>query len=100
MASFVMKSSSQGLLLLSLLVLLAFSVTHAPISGESIIVDGGRKSKMTMDANKAAVINDDIYNGCWPHDAGASNFCCSKDNLCWPSLTECAINCPCKVRCF
>ncbi|RCV30034.1 hypothetical protein SETIT_6G061500v2 [Setaria italica] len=94
-----MKRSSQGVLLLSL-VLMASSAIAAPISGESII-DGGRKSKMTtIGANKAAIIHDDdIFNGCWPHDAESSNVCCTKDNLCWPSLSECAINCPCKVRC-
>ncbi|RCV30037.1 hypothetical protein SETIT_6G061800v2 [Setaria italica] len=79
MATFMMKSrrSSQGLLLLLSLLLLTFSVIPAPIR----------------------VIHDDIFNGCWPHDASASNVCCTKDKLCWPSLSECVINCPCKVRC-
>ncbi|CAO2189796.1 unnamed protein product [Urochloa humidicola] len=90
-----MKHSNQGLLILSLVLILASSVILAPISGESMI-DGGRKSKV-----KAAVIihGDDVFNGCWPHDARASNFVCTKDNLNWPSLSECVINCPCKVRC-
>nr|XP_034601003.1 uncharacterized protein LOC117861543 [Setaria viridis] len=76
MATFMMKSrrSSQGLLLLLSLLLLTFSVIPAPIRGERI-TEGGRKSKIV----KAAVIHDDIFNGCWHHDASASNVCCTKD---------------------
>ncbi|PAN33618.1 hypothetical protein PAHAL_6G034000 [Panicum hallii] len=101
MATLMMKSkrSSHGLLLLSLL-LLAFSAIPALISGESFIDGGGRKSKMAIGAGKGADINDDDpFNGCTPHDARASRFCCSKDNLCWTTLYDCAINCPCKVNC-
>ncbi|CAO2168044.1 unnamed protein product [Urochloa humidicola] len=106
MATFMMKSrrsSIQGLLLLSLLVL-AVSAIPAPISGENMI-DGGRKmSKMTaiIGADKLAGVvihGDDVFNGCLPHDARGSNFVCTKDHLNWPSLSECVINCPCKVRC-
>ncbi|KAG2581571.1 hypothetical protein PVAP13_6KG056700 [Panicum virgatum] len=94
----MMKSrrSSQGLLLLALL-LLAFSVIPALISGESMI-EGGRKGKMTTGANETEIILD-VFNGCTPHDARASRFRCRKDGLYWPSLSECVINCPCKVRC-
>ncbi|KAF8669980.1 hypothetical protein HU200_051165 [Digitaria exilis] len=100
MATFVMKRSSHGLFLLLSFVLLASSLIPAPISGQSI-VDGGRKSKMTISATKAAIIHDDddVFNGCTPHDASASRFLCTKDGLYWPSLSECAINCPCTVRC-
>ncbi|CAO2168038.1 unnamed protein product [Urochloa humidicola] len=105
MATIMMKSrrsSIQGLLLLSLLVL-AVSAIPAPISGESMI-DGGRKMSKTViigaDKQAGVVIHgDDIFNGCLPHDARASNFVCTKDHLNWPSLSECVINCPCKVRC-
>ena len=44
-------------------------------------------------------VDDDPFNGCTPHDARAKKFCCSKDNLCWTTLYDCAINCPCKVNC-
>ncbi|CAO2210142.1 unnamed protein product [Urochloa humidicola] len=106
MATFMMKSRSssiQGLLLLSLLVL-AVSAIPAPINGEST-VDGGRKMSKTaiIGADKQAGVvihDDDVFNGCLPHDARASNFVCTKDNLSWPSLSECVINCPCKVRCY
>ncbi|CAL5004068.1 unnamed protein product [Urochloa decumbens] len=107
MATFMMKSrrsSVQGLLLLSLLVL-AVSAIPAPISGESMIdSSGGRKMSKTaiIGADKQAGVvihGDDVFNGCLPHDARASNFVCTKDNLNWPSLSECVINCPCKVRC-
>ncbi|PUZ50118.1 hypothetical protein GQ55_6G034100 [Panicum hallii var. hallii] len=104
MATLMKKSRrrSQGLLLLSLL-LLAFSANPALISGDESFMDGGgRKSKMAIGAGKVAVIHgdgDDPFNGCTPHDARASSFSCSKDNLWWPSLYECAINCPCMVNC-
>ncbi|CAO2167994.1 unnamed protein product [Urochloa humidicola] len=105
MATIMMKSrhsSIQGLLLLSLLVL-AVSAIPAPITGESMI-DGGRKMSKTaiIGADKQAGVvihGDDVFNGCLPHDARASNFVCTKDHLNWPSLSECVINCPCKVRC-
>ncbi|KAJ1267265.1 hypothetical protein BS78_07G043800 [Paspalum vaginatum] len=93
------KPSSQGLLLLALVVM-AFSVIPAPVRGENI---DGRKSKMASvaGANKA-VIQDDKFNGCHynsgVHDEG-SIFCCSKDKLCWPNLTVCVNNCPCKTNC-
>ncbi|KAG2581569.1 hypothetical protein PVAP13_6KG056300 [Panicum virgatum] len=103
MATLMMKSSrsSQGLLLLSLL-LLAFSAIPALISDESFVDGGGRKSKMAIGAGKGQDIHeddDDPFNGCTPHDARAKKFCCSKDNLCWTTLYDCAINCPCKVNC-
>jgi hypothetical protein len=63
-------------------------------------IEGGRKGKMTIGANKIeTILDDDVFNGCTPHDARASSFRCSKDGLTWPSLSECVINCPCKVRC-
>ncbi|CAD6246672.1 unnamed protein product [Miscanthus lutarioriparius] len=87
MATFVKRSSSQGLLLLALL-LLTFSVIPAPISGQS-----------TEEARRGR--KDDIFNGCHynqnVHDTDI--FCCSKDNQCWSQLTECVKNCPCKVGC-
>ncbi|CAO2164409.1 unnamed protein product [Urochloa humidicola] len=108
METFMMKSrrsSIQGLLLLSLLVL-TVSAIPAPITGESMI-DGSRKMSKTaiIGADKQAGVvihgdvGDDVFNGCLPHDAGAYNFVCTKDNLSWPTLSECAINCPCIVRC-
>jgi hypothetical protein len=73
------------------------------VSGDESFMDGGgRKSKMAIGAGKVAVIHgdgDDPFNGCTPHDARASSFSCSKDNLWWPSLYECVINCPCMVNC-
>ncbi|KAG2576721.1 uncharacterized protein LOC120677770 [Panicum virgatum] len=109
MATLMMKksrrSSSQGLLLLSLLLLASFSAIPALIRGESFVAgSGGRKSKMmAIGSGKAAVIHgdgdDDPFNGCTPHDARSSKFSCSKDDLWWPSLYECAINCPCMVNC-
>ncbi|KAG2581570.1 hypothetical protein PVAP13_6KG056935 [Panicum virgatum] len=98
------RSSRQGLLLLlSLLLLASFSAIPALISGNlSSSGGGGRKSKMAIGAGKVAVIHgdgDDPFNGCTPHDARASKFSCGKDNLWWPSLYECAINCPCMVNC-
>ena len=58
---------------------------------------------MAIGSGKAAVIHgdgdDDPFNGCTPHDARASKFSCSKDDLWWPLLYECAINCPCMVNC-
>ena len=62
------------------------------------MIEGGRKGKMTTGANETEIILD-VFNGCTPHDARASRFRCRKDGLYWPSLSECVINCPCKVRC-
>ncbi|KAL6659017.1 hypothetical protein ACP70R_003057 [Stipagrostis hirtigluma subsp. patula] len=89
MAKFV-KNTRQSILLLSL-VLLACSAIPA-LSGRSI---DSIKSEV-----KQATNHD--FNGCYenhkPSDLSAV-FCCSKDNLCWPSLPECVPNCPCKVNC-
>jgi hypothetical protein len=59
---------------------------------------------MVVGGDNKAIIHDDndLLNGCHynqnPHDLSAL-FCCSKDNLCWPSAPECAANCPCKTNC-
>ncbi|KAF8712898.1 hypothetical protein HU200_028678 [Digitaria exilis] len=99
MATFMMNSRRGSLLLFLALFLLAFSVIPAPINGETMM-EGDKKSKMTTSTNKTEIIpDDDVFNGCTPHDARASRFLCTKDGLYWPSLSECVINCPCKVRC-
>nr|CAB3482149.1 unnamed protein product [Digitaria exilis] len=68
--------------------------------GCETMMEGDKKSKMTTSTNKTEIIpDDDVFNGCTPHDARASRFLCTKDGLYWPSLSECVINCPCKVRC-
>ncbi|KAI4992321.1 hypothetical protein ZWY2020_051738 [Hordeum vulgare] len=86
-----MRNNMQGLVLLSLLVVVCLTCPGGTY-GEII---NDKRSKMMRKVSH--VTRPPCYKD--GHQLPGREFCCEIDNLCWPNLGECFINCPCKINC-
>ncbi|KAI4988771.1 hypothetical protein ZWY2020_036088 [Hordeum vulgare] len=82
-----LRNNVQGLVLLSFLLVVCLTSPGCTY-GETI-----------KPSNMMTKVSHVTRPPCYKDNQGLGQFCCKIDKLCWTNLSECFINCPCKINC-